>query len=292
MRRLLGVLAFIFVMSFSVPAFADDALSLEAKVNGKMEAGENIDIAIYAGNVKNLYAADIMLEFDPGILQMTGIQRGSLITKSGVGSFEQKRMPGDDRNPNNIVRYIFTCTGASDGYSGDGPIVTFKAKVLKKADFFINSKPFIKSVSNYYNLKADLCDKTLSSFLDYKFTSYGNVPPESTQNSSESSGSSAAVTNGTSTSSSSAGGNSTLKSGLSNGTKANGGKGSASTASAESAAGEANSTGSSSAGTGAQSEKKTGTGVMAGKNTPWYLAALAGVAAAGGAFIYYRRKHM
>lgn len=176
-KRFMALLLF-FLLIFSVSAAAEENLSIKANVDGTIAVGENISISVYADNAKKLYAGDIKFKFNPDVLQITDIERGSLISQKGVGNFEQKYMPGDGSTPKDVVRYLFTCTGQTDGYTGDGPIVVFKAKVLKKADFYINSKPLTKEVSELYNLNLQLCDSSITKELEYKFTPYGKVPAD------------------------------------------------------------------------------------------------------------------
>ena len=74
----------------------------------------------------------------------------------------------------NIARYIFTALGKNDGYSGEGTLVIFKAKVLKKTDLYINAKALEKSLSNNYNMKIDLVSTDIK-FMTYEFTPYGKA---------------------------------------------------------------------------------------------------------------------
>lgn len=178
MKKQFTALLLFFLLMFGVSAAAEEKLSIKANVDGTIAAGENISISIYANNAKKLYAGDIKFKFNPDILQITDIEKGSLISPSGIGNFEMKYMPGDGNTPNDVVRYLFACTDNTYSYNGSGNIVTFKAKVLKKADFYINSKSLINDISDLYNLKLDLCDSSAKNLFEYDFTPYGKVPAD------------------------------------------------------------------------------------------------------------------
>jgi len=181
MKKILVCITIMVTIYFLAPAQikvqAKEIAKLEARVTGSIEAGKEIEISIYANNIKNLYTGDIQLKIDSSILQITSIEKGSLLNKEDVTSFEQKSLPTDNESPKDLARYIFTAVGQNDGYSGEGTIVVFKAKVLKKTDLSVNAKAFEGSLSNNYNMKIDLVSSDLE-YMNYEFIPYGKDPSE------------------------------------------------------------------------------------------------------------------
>lgn len=167
----------LFVFLLATPVKAEEKMKLSAKVSGKLEPGQEVEISIYASKAKFLYSGDIRFKFDDSILMITSIEKGNLLNKAGIGFFEQKIMPEENPESKNIARYIFTALGNNDGYSGEGTVVVFKAKVLKKSDLSINAKAFEKSITDNYNMKIDLVSTDIK-YMDYEFIPYGKAPSE------------------------------------------------------------------------------------------------------------------
>lgn len=174
MKKLIGILTVLFIVLIGIPVKAAAEMMLSAKVSGALEPGAEVEISIYASNVKSLYSGDIQFRIDDSVLKITGIEKGSLLNKKEIGFFEQKTLPEDNKVAKNIARYIFTALGKNDGYSGEGTLVIFKAKVLKKTDLYINAKALEKSLSNNYNMKIDLVSTDIK-FMIYEFTPYGKA---------------------------------------------------------------------------------------------------------------------
>lgn len=201
MRKFLGFITIMFTIFFlSTGQFnvqAQEISKLEAKVSGAIEVGNEIEISIYTNNIKNLYTGDIRFKIDSSILQITSIEKGSLLNKEGVNLFEQKSLPTDNEGTKDLARYIFTAIGENEGYSGEGTIVVFKAKVLKKAELFINAKAFQEELKDSYNMRIDLVDSSIE-YINYDFTPYGKVP-SSEQSSSKTNKDKAKTSSGKST---------------------------------------------------------------------------------------------
>jgi len=178
MKKILSLLTIMLIIFLSAPVQvkvqANEKAQLEAQVSGEFDLGKEIEISVYGKNLRNLYAGDIRFKFDNTILQITSIEKGSLLNKEGVTNFEQKTLPTDNGVPKDIARYIFTAVGENDGYSGEGTLVVFKAKVLKKAEYFINAKAFQKELNNEYNMRIDLVDSSIED-INYDFISYRKV---------------------------------------------------------------------------------------------------------------------
>lgn len=118
------------------------APQLKAVVNGNIDKGENIEILINIDQIPSLYAGDIEFKYDPSILKVKSIEPGSIITNMpNVAKFDAMKKVDEQ---NGIARYAFSCFGQINGYSGSGDIVKISAQVLKKDNFQINSKPFLK----------------------------------------------------------------------------------------------------------------------------------------------------
>ena len=181
MKKILGCITIMFaIFFFALGQFkvqAQEITKLEARISGPIEVGKEIEISIYTNNIKNLYTGDIQFKIDSSILQITAIEKGSLLTKDGVTNFEQKSLPGDNESPKDLARYIFSAVGENDGYSGEGTIVVFKAKVLKNANLSIKAKAFEESLSNNYNMKIDLVSSDIE-YMNYEFIPYGKGSPE------------------------------------------------------------------------------------------------------------------
>lgn len=180
MKKILGLVICMVAIFFLWPNYlklnAQEPAKLEARVSGTIEVGKEIEIFIYAKSMKNLYTGDIQFKFDSSIFQITSIERGNLLSKEGIGNFEQKILPTDENGAKDMARYIFSAVGQNDGYSGEGTIVVFKAKVLKKSDFFINAK-YQEELSDEYNMKVELVNSSID-FISYSFTPYGKEVTE------------------------------------------------------------------------------------------------------------------
>ncbi|MDT8716133.1 hypothetical protein IAI10_05655 [Clostridium sp. 19966] len=172
MKLRITVLALILLMIFGISASADEQTKLQVKVIGKVEQGQDIQISIYANNIKNLFAEDIKFQFDPSFLKITSVEKGDLIDNSKLSIYEKKSYPGDGGNgADNLARYIFTCLGKVDGFSGNGNIVIIKANVLKAGNLKVcfNSG---KNTTDDKNLSVGIYDKDVKD-IQYVSEDYG-----------------------------------------------------------------------------------------------------------------------
>ena len=101
-----------------------------------VNAGETFTVTVAASNVRDLYAADVRLQFDPGKLEVvdsnssvpgTQIQVGKLLDPSAGQGFVAQNAAD---NAAGRVSYAVTLLSPAKPVSGDGPLamITFKAK--------------------------------------------------------------------------------------------------------------------------------------------------------------------
>lgn len=145
-------------------------IEIQAIVNGKVDKGENIEILININQIPSLYCGAIEFKYDPSMLKVKSIEPGDLITNMpGIGKFEAVKNVEEQKG---IAKYEFSCLGKIDGYSGSGAVVKITAEVLKKADFQINSKPFLTQTDIVNNLKLTLYDTNVKAAMGYTFKPY------------------------------------------------------------------------------------------------------------------------
>lgn len=127
------------------------------------------DILINVSNIKNLYAGAAKLKYDKNILKVTGIEKGDLITKSGVNVFDTGNKIDND---NGVVEFVgFSCLGKVEGFSGSGAFLIIDAQILKKDNFHIKSLPLLDNPNDDNNLKIQLINNNIKD-IDYNFTGY------------------------------------------------------------------------------------------------------------------------
>ncbi|NLZ48507.1 MAG: hypothetical protein GX895_06910 [Clostridiales bacterium] len=175
LRFIIIMFAIVFLWPAGLDVEAQGTPKLEAKVSGTFEVGNEIEISIYTSNINNLYTGDIRFKIDNSLLEITGVEKGSLLNKEGVNLFEQKTLPTDEDGTKDQARYIFSALGENDGFSGEGTIVVFKAKVLKNDELYVNAKAFQKKLNDQYNMRIELVNSSLE-YMNYDFVTYGKLP--------------------------------------------------------------------------------------------------------------------
>ena len=169
-KRFLCVLTVIISILFSNSiVLADSMPKVVISVEGKIEANEDIKIIINVLNIDSFYAGAVKFKYDNKILKVSGFEKGNLITKSGVNTYD---VGSNIDEVNGIAEYKgFSCLGNVNGFSGSGVFLIIDAHVLKKGSFNINSIPFLSNPDDNNNLKIQLIDNNIKE-LDYSFTGF------------------------------------------------------------------------------------------------------------------------
>lgn len=178
MKRKIYMLLMLCLFMFNIKAYAVGELQIEAKVNGTIAKGEQIEILINIKDIKSFFAGQVDFRYDTSIFKIKKIEQGDLISKSDVNKFEAINKIDE---ASGTVSYAFSCLGKVNGFSGTGTFVKITAEVLKNEGFSINSKPFLKQFDKDNNMKLIICDSDIKE-LEYKFTPYqviasGTVEP-------------------------------------------------------------------------------------------------------------------
>ena len=148
---------------------ASTPTSLIVGIKGGIEAGQAIQILINVDSIESLYSGSATLKYDPKILKIIGFEKGDLIKKAGVNTFD---VGNKIDNAKGIAVFGgFTCVGQTNGFSGSGTFLKINAKVLKKDSFHMKSLPFLASPNEINNLKIQLCNKNIKE-ITYKFKGY------------------------------------------------------------------------------------------------------------------------
>ncbi|MDP4146367.1 MAG: cohesin domain-containing protein [Bacillota bacterium] len=168
MKKVTVTLIVFCMLLFSSTVFAEEVASVDVKVNGKIEQGQNIQILINVNNISSFFAGAVKLKYNNQIIKVNSIEKGDLISQSGINSFEA--LNKIDEN-NGTVEYGFSCLGKINGFSGSGNFLKINAQVLKKDSFHIKSIPFIKEPDDDNNLKIQLVNKDIQE-QSYTFTGY------------------------------------------------------------------------------------------------------------------------
>lgn len=165
---------FIFILIFystnvSAEIVKETKPDVNIQVKGNIETGQDIQILINVYNIKNLYAGAVKFKYDKSILKVTDIQKGDLINKKDINIFEVGNEIDNDKG---VARFKgFSCLGQVDGFSGSGTFIIINAKILKKADFHLKSRPLLEEPNDENNLKIQMVDKNLED-MDYNFKGY------------------------------------------------------------------------------------------------------------------------
>lgn len=209
----------LFLGNIKAYAAASNVPDVNVKVNGKIEAGQSIQIILDVSNIDSFYAGEVDFKYDNKVLSLTNIEKGDLITQKDINSWEAINKVDND---NGMLRYAFTCTGQINGFKGSGTFIKINGKILKNDDFHIKSVPFLSSPNDDNNLKLELCSRDSSNNikeLSYNYTgySYSVKSGEATMyvpaaSSSPSTGSNTSTTNGNGTTNTAGGSNSTANS--------------------------------------------------------------------------------
>jgi len=143
--------------------------SITVDIKGDLEKGKTIEIFINVDNIDSIYAAEATLKYDPKVLNVISFEKGDLINKSGTNTFD---VGNQIDNIKGIAKFGgFSCLGQTNGFSGSGTFLKINAKLLKKANFHINSQPFLVSANDVDNLKIEFCDKNIKE-VNYEFKGY------------------------------------------------------------------------------------------------------------------------
>jgi len=169
MKKLMTCFLCVILVIYGGTAKAAGSPALSLDVKGSIETGQTIQILINIDNIDSLYAGAASLKYDPKVLKIISFEKGDLIIKSGVNIFD---VGNKIDNASGIASFGgFSCVGQSNGFSGSGTFLKINAQVLKKDSFNIKSKPFLDSPSDDYNLKIQLCDKSIK-LVNYEFKDY------------------------------------------------------------------------------------------------------------------------
>lgn len=153
-------------------AAASNVPDVNVKVNGKIEAGQTIQIILNVSNIDSFYAGEVDFKYNNKVLNLTNIEKGDLISQKDINSWEAINKIDND---NGMLRYAFTCTGQVNGFKGSGTFIKINGKILKNDDFHIKSVPFLTSPNDDNNLKLELCSRDSSNNikeLSYNYTGY------------------------------------------------------------------------------------------------------------------------
>lgn len=166
-KKLICLISIITVLLLNCTVFAENIPKVTASISGKIATNENIKIVIAINNIDSFYAGDMKFKYNNQVLKVTGIEKGDLITKSGINSFDAGTNIDD---ANGIAEYKgFSCLGKINGFSGSGTYLTIDAQVLKLDSFYVNCKPLNKILDLKNNLVIDLYDKNVNS-VNYDYT--------------------------------------------------------------------------------------------------------------------------
>ena len=171
MKNKILLFTFIFTLLFTISAFAEEQPTVEVKVDGKIETGEKIKVLINISDIKSFYAGAIDLKYNSEVLKVVSLEQGDLIKQKGIDKFEAVNKIDEQ---NGRVSYGFSCLKKINGFSGNGTFLIINAEVVKKADIYFNSKPFLKQFNNEMNIKMQLCNSDIKE-LEYRFIPYGAV---------------------------------------------------------------------------------------------------------------------
>lgn len=161
MRKIITILLAYFMIMTPVKVFAENNVSVEAKIIGEIKKGSNIEILIDVKNVDNLYAASIDFTYDTKQLGVESIKSTEYISKNIDNIME---LGGEVDKNGDIASYSFTFLGDVDGLMGSGTLVKINAKVLNNDKLSITKE----------NMKIKLIQKsdgTVKNY-DYKFIGY------------------------------------------------------------------------------------------------------------------------
>lgn len=136
MRKILGTIIVIFSI-LSMQVKAEENTNISFKVDRQPIKGQEITIDVNVENVSRLYGLAVDYNYNPEEIQVTSIEVASLIKDSGLDVFEAVN---DTERDGNRANYQMVFTGSVDGVSGNGSLVTIKAKVLKDINLNINEK--------------------------------------------------------------------------------------------------------------------------------------------------------
>ncbi|WP_411169818.1 cohesin domain-containing protein [Clostridium sp. MB05] len=173
MRKIIMILLSYFMIMTPVKAFAENNVSVEAKVIGEIKKGFNIEILIDVKNVDNLYAASIDFTYDTKQLEVESIKSTEYISKNIDNIME---LGGEVDKNGDTASYSFTFLGDVDGLMGSGTLVKINANVLNNDKVSITKE----------NMKIKLVQKadgTVKNY-DYNFIGYngGNDSSSSSSN--------------------------------------------------------------------------------------------------------------
>lgn len=136
MRKILGtIIVILSILSMQVKA--EENTNISFKVDRQPIKGQEITIDVNVENVSRLYGLAVDYNYNPEEIQVTSIEVASLIKDSGLDVFEAVN---DTERDGNRANYQMVFTGSVDGVSGNGSLVTIKAKVLKDINLNINEK--------------------------------------------------------------------------------------------------------------------------------------------------------
>jgi len=131
-------------------------------VTGNTTVGSTISIAVNVSNVTGLYGAGVDFKYDPTLIKVNSISKGSLFTKVDK--------PASATINNGIGSIGMSLQGSATTIAGSGTIAIINATVLKEGTISINTNSDVsKLVVGGYTCSVKLAD-SLSNKIAYTFT--------------------------------------------------------------------------------------------------------------------------
>lgn len=167
MKKIIGIIIMLFVLIAPLRVSAETIQKVEISVQGEIEKDSEIEININLKDAKNLYCAQMEFLYDSNKIEVISLDRTDYIN-SGKELKEYYRTPNysDGR-----AIYLFSYINDYEGVSGDGTLITIKAKILTDDKFEITKDNLLLGLVQRDN------DNNMN-IMDLDFNGYGeNVEP-------------------------------------------------------------------------------------------------------------------
>lgn len=116
-------------------SYAATYASVSYSIQGEPKVGQTIEISVDVSNIQNLYGASVDFVFDPTLLQVESITKGSIFgSKSSLTPLGEN---GEISLESGQASFVSILNGNQQGVSNNGSIAIIKCRVLKEGNIKI-----------------------------------------------------------------------------------------------------------------------------------------------------------